>query len=119
VLRPEIVNHQTQSQPDPADHVVSQTEPFNQGKLVTAQQVQLFQKRILLAKWFPGRAIQTQGVGKTPGIQVIALGPAGSFSISVRSSRFGVKRINCAIGRLKQLVDHSALTSFDGHCSAT
>ena len=86
------------------------------GKLVTAQQVQLFQKRILLGKWFPGRAIQTQGIGKTPGVQVIALGPAGSFSISVRSSRFGVKRINCAIGRLKQLVDHSALAGFDGHC---
>ena len=89
---------------------------FNQGKFVTAQQVQLFQQRILLGKWPPGRAIQAQGVGKTPGVQVIALGPAGSFSISVRSSRSGVQRINCAIGRLEQLVDDSALAGFDGHC---
>ena len=56
------------------------------------------------------------GAGKAPVIQMIALGTARSLAISIGPSGLGVKRINRAIGGLKQLVDDRALAGLDDHC---
>jgi len=69
----------------------------------------------LLREWLPVEAIEAQRIGKAPGVQVIALGSARSLAISIGPSGLRVKRINCAIGGLKQLVNDRALAGLNGH----
>jgi hypothetical protein len=87
---------------------------FDQGHLVAAKQPQLGNERILFGQGFPIVAIEAQGIGQTPGIEPIGLGPTGRFALPIRFAAHRGNRIE-AHSAFQQLFDNHALAGLYAH----
>lgn len=88
---------------------------FDENDFVPAQQAQLLGQRIHRVKGFPPLAIHAQGIGEAPAIEMIRLGPAGSFALAIAFRGHRVDRVDQIVA-LQELIDNRSLTGFDGHC---
>ena len=97
--------------------LVDQSGAFlDQGHLVAAQQPQLGNERVFLGQSSPAVAIDAQGIGQTPGIQMVALAATGHFALAVSLTTYRRNRVE-AHSTFEQLFDDDALAGFhaDGH----
>ena len=90
----------------------------DQGHLVAAEQPQLGHQRVFLGQSSPAVAIDAQGIGQTPGIQMVALAATGHFALAVSLTADRRNRVE-AHSTFEQLFDDDALAGFhaDGHCA--
>src|SRR5438552_14764698 len=59
-------------------------------------------------------AIDSQGIGQTPGVQEIGLGSTGGFSIPIALRTFGVNRVK-GYSSLQKLFDGRTLAGLNGY----
>ena len=80
----------------------------DQGHLVAAEQPQLGHQRVFLGQSSPAVAIDAQGIGQTPGIQMVALAATGHFALAVSLTADRRNRVE-AHSTFEQLFDDDAL----------
>ena len=97
--------------------LIGQSGAFlDQGHLVAAKQPQLGHQRVFFAQGPPAMAIDPQGIGQTPGIQMVGLIPTGHLALAVSLRAQGRNRIK-ADSTFQELLDDHALAGLhtDGH----
>lgn len=87
---------------------------LDQRNLIAAQQAQLHDQWIFRRERFPAMPVYSQGVGKTPGIELIVFDAAGGFALPVLFRTEGVDGIDHASAAL-QLLNGNAMSGFHGH----
>jgi hypothetical protein len=87
---------------------------LDQADFIMAQEAQLLGERIHGLESFPAVAVDAEGVGQAPGIEVIGLGAAGGLAFAITFRGHRIDRIE-GIGALQELIDRGALVGFDRH----